>query len=262
MDNKIDNKTSDLAALLRDAADFRNAIGPLSELYEGLSVDGAYAIQLENINHRLNSGERVSGKKIGLTSLAMQEMFNVNEPDYGHLMESMDSSANPIAIESLMQPRVEGEIAFVLKESLAGPCISADDVISATSYVVAALEIVDSRIKDWNIKLVDTIADNASSGKYVLGKTRLLLSNVDLVNEEMELYKNGELCNKGSGRDVLGNPANCVAWLANKLSGYGVSLNKGELVLSGALSAAVNAQKGDFFEAKFSSLGSVAAKFE
>jgi len=227
-----------------------------------LSVEGAYAIQFENISHKLNGGERISGKKIGLTSLAMQEMFSVGEPDYGHLMESMDASSNPIATESLIQPRVEGEIAFVLKESLAGPGITADDVISATGYVIAALEIVDSRIKDWNIKLVDTIADNASSGKYVLGDEKLLLANIDLANEEMELFKNGELCNKGSGRDVMGNPALCVAWLANKLSGYGVWLNKGELVLSGALSAAVDAQKGDFFEAKFSSLGSVAAKFE
>jgi 2-keto-4-pentenoate hydratase len=149
-----------------------------------------------------------------------------------------------------------------LKEDVKGPNATVEDVLAATDYVVAALEIVDSRVKDWKIKLFDTVSDNASSGSYVLGAKKVAVSDIDLIAEQMTFYKNGEAINSGAGSAVLGNPAYCVAWLANKLWAYGVILGKGEVVLSGALSAAIAAEAGDTFKAEFSTLGAVEAKFE
>ena len=160
-----------------------------------------------------------------------------------------------------MQPKIEGEIAFVLKDDLAGGKVTAEDVRRATDYVVAAFEIVDSRVADWKIKLVDTVADNASSGRYVLGEKKMSLDEVDLPNVPMILTKNGEKAGEGRGSAVLGDPAEAVAWLANRLWGYGVTLKKGEVILSGAFSAAPEAGKGDEFTADFGPMGKVTAKF-
>jgi 2-keto-4-pentenoate hydratase len=261
----MDEKTIKLYAdRLYEALERRVSVGPLSAGLEGradVTIDDAYAIQLENVRRSLAAGARISGKKIGLTSKPMQEMLGVDEPDYGHLYDTMDLTGRPVPADSLLQPKVEGEIAFVLKEDIKGPDATAAGVLAATDYVVAALEIVDSRVKDWKIKLFDTVSDNASSGSYVLGSVRKAPAEIDLIAEEMHFFKNGAEVNSGTGAAVLGDPAFCVAWLANKLWAYGVILGKGEVVLSGALSAAVEAGAGDTFAAEFSTLGKVSAEF-
>lgn len=229
----------------------REGIMPLTEQIEGLTLKDAYSIQLEMIHKKVIQGDRISGKKIGLTSVAMQQLLKVDEPDYGHLLETMEIENYELNCSECIKPRVEAEVAFIMKKDLMGPNITIDDVIDATDYVVASLEVVDSRIKDWKIKLLDTIADNASSAKYVLGEKKRTLDEIDLPSVEMNFYKNGELINSGKGTDVLGNPAECVVWLVNKLSHFNIGLKKGEVVLSGALSAALDAEPGDEFEADF-----------
>ncbi|MDR3225989.1 MAG: 2-keto-4-pentenoate hydratase [Clostridiales Family XIII bacterium] len=258
MDEK---KISEYAARLYDALTNRVSISALSDELDSLDIDDAYAIQMENVKRGLAGGAKISGKKIGLTSKPMQEMLGVDEPDYGHLYESMDLTGKPVPADTLLQPKVEGEIAFILKEDIKGPDATVEDVLAATDYVVAALEIVDSRVKDWKIKLFDTVSDNASSGSYVLGAKKVPISEIDLIAEQMTFYKNGAEVNSGAGSAVLGNPAYCVAWLANKLWAYGVILGKGEVVLSGALSAAIEAAAGDTFKASFATLGEVTAEF-
>ncbi|MFJ7469543.1 2-keto-4-pentenoate hydratase [Peribacillus frigoritolerans] len=229
-----------------------------------LDVEDAYRIQLETIRRKTQAGLLISGKKIGLTSKAMQEVLGVDEPDYGHLLDVMEiENDGCISSLRLIQPKVEAEVAFILRKDLHGPHITVDDVIEATDYVVAAIEVVDSRVKDWEIKLPDTVADNASSGLYILGDSKIHLSEIDLPSIQMSLYKNGESINQGTGEEVLGNPATCVAWLANKLHRFKGSLNAGEVILSGALSAAIEAKPGDRFTADFGEkLGRVSVNFE
>jgi len=238
----------------------RKAITQLTEKAD-ISIDDAYAIQLENVRKVLEMGHTISGKKIGLTSEGIQKQLGVNEPDYGHLFAAMDCADGNVKTDALIQPKIEGELAFVLKADLSGGEVTAKDVREATDYVQAAFEIVDSRVADWKIKLQDTVADNASSGRYVLGGKKLHIDEVDLPSVEMKLYKNGEMIAEGTGAAVLGDPCIAVAWLANRLWGYGVTLKKGEVILSGAFSAAPAAEKGDVFEAEFSSFGKVSAAF-
>ena len=247
--------------MLYEAERTRTAIPPLTEMEETLDIDDAYAIQLANVERVVGEGHVISGKKIGLTSPGIQKQLGVDEPDYGHLFAAMDCADGNVPIDDLLQAKIEGEIAFVLKEDLAGGQVTADDVRAATDYVVAAFEIVDSRVADWKIKLVDTVSDNASSGRYVLGDRKIDLSEVDLPSVPMTLTKNGEVVGEGTGAAVLGDPAVAVAWLANRLWGYGVTLKKGEVILSGAFSAAPAAEKGDVFTADFGPMGSVTAKF-
>ncbi|WP_053363376.1 fumarylacetoacetate hydrolase family protein [Bacillus sp. FJAT-27251] len=249
--------------LLDDAYEKHESIPvPLSTQDPAMTIDDAYQIQLRRIEKATDEGSRITGKKIGLTSLAMQNLLGVDQPDYGHLFHSMEvPNGGTVSLSSLFQPKIEGEIAFVLKQDLTGPNVSVEDVLGATDYVVPAIEIVDSRIKDWKIKLVDTVADNASCGLYVLGTNKVKISDVDLKSVTMKLLKNNEVINEGSGTDVLGDPAFCVAWLANKLHEYGVSLKAGEVILSGALSAAVEAKPGDQFTASFSTLGEASVQF-
>ncbi|MGG1661977.1 2-keto-4-pentenoate hydratase [Brevibacillus sp. NRS-1366] len=251
-----------LADHLAQAETTRKGIEPFTEQYPNLSVKEAYEVQLVTIGHKLEAGQKVVGKKIGLTSLAMQQLLGVDQPDYGHLLDNMViENGNKIPFDRVLQPKVEGEIAFVLKKDLVGPNVKEADVLEATDYVLPALEIVDSRIADWKIKLQDTIADNASSGLYVLGGKPIPVNQVNLPQIGMVLYKNGEIVNSGIGAAALGNPATCVAWLANQLFEFGVTLKAGEVILSGALSAAVSAEPGDFFQARFAHLGEVSVKF-
>jgi 2-keto-4-pentenoate hydratase len=239
----------------------RKAVPPLTDQDPSLTIDDAYRIQLCNVRRALEMGHAVSGKKIGLTSAGIQQQFGVNEPDYGHLFAAMDCPDGRVDAAALIQPKIEGEIAFILKADLAGGRVSREDVLAATDYVVGAFEIVDSRVADWKIKLADTVSDNASSGRYVLGAKRLALSEADLPAVSMKLYKNGELAGEGTGAAVLGDPCVSVAWLANRLWTYGVTLKAGEVILSGAFSAAPPAKKGDVFRAEFSSFGTVEARF-
>jgi 2-keto-4-pentenoate hydratase len=227
-----------------------------------MTIDDAYAIQLKNVERHLAEGDRLVGMKIGLTSKGMQKLLGVDVPDYGHLTDRMlllEGQLCPAA--ELNQPKVEGELAFCLKKTLKGPGITLAHVYDATDYVVPALEIVDSRIKDWKIKLVDTIADNGSSARLVVGSRMTPIHQVDMRLTGMNLEKNGELVNSGTTAEVWGNPAAAVAWLANQLSAYGIELKAGSIVLAGALTAALPVQAGDTIRASFSGLGSVSVKF-
>ncbi|MEH7130286.1 2-keto-4-pentenoate hydratase [Neobacillus drentensis] len=256
------NKVKEYADILAEAETTRVGIAPLTSTDSDLTLKEAYNIQLENIHKKVLKGQKIVGKKIGLTSLAMQTLLGVDEPDYGHLLDTMViENGGRISIEQVLQPKVEAEIAFILKKDLRGPNLTALDVLQATEYIVPALEIVDSRVKDWKIKLADTVADNASSGFYVLGGKPTKVSDIDLELIGMAFSKNGELVNTGVGAAALGNPANCVAWLANKLSEFDIPLLAGEVILSGALSAAIKARVGDSFTARFAHIGQVSVHF-
>jgi len=253
----------DLAKQLYDAEKEHYQIPMLTVSNPGITLEDAYAIQLDNVSRKVAAGETVIGMKIGLTSKAMQNLLHVNEPDYGHLTDKMLLLEGEICpMGELIQPKVEGELAFCLKESLCGPGITIADVYHATDWVVPAIEIVDSRIKDWKITLCDTIADNGSSAKFVLGSHLTPIEKVDMRLTGMTLEKNGELINSGTCAEVLGNPAAAVAWLANKLSSFGIVLKAGTIVLAGALTAAHPATKDDSFTVSFHGMGSVAVKFK
>ncbi|MET3695769.1 2-keto-4-pentenoate hydratase [Bacillus oleivorans] len=255
-------KVHDFANQLAEAENARVGMTPITAQESEITVEEAYRIQLENIHKKLENGAKITGKKIGLTSLAMQKLLGVNEPDYGHLLDTMlIKNGGAVSVEHLLQPKVEGEIAFILKEELRGPNITTLDVLKATNYIVPAIEIVDSRIQDWKITLHDTVADNASSGLYVLGGKRTKIEDVDLKQVGMVLTKNGEVVNTGVGAAALGHPARCVAWLANKLSEFDISLKAGEVILSGALSAAIDVKAGDSFTARFAHIGEVSVDF-
>ncbi len=240
-----------LARRLDDAWENQTSIAPLTES-DGLAVEDSYAVQSRWTELRVARGETIAGRKIGLTSAAMQNMMNVNEPDYGSLWASRyfhaDSSGKAeVPTGIFIAPRVEGEIAFLMAEPLSGENITAEDVFDTTEALAVSVEVVDSRITDWKIKLADTIADNASYGGYTLGPWNEDLATEDLRTLGMIVSKNGESVIEAVGAAALGNPANGVAWLARKLHSFGVSLNPGDVVLSGSLGGAVDAKKGDSF---------------
>lgn len=252
----------ELAAALAQAESERQPIAPFTDAYPEMTPEEAYSIQLAVLARKLQQGQRVVGKKIGLTSKAIQQMFGVNQPDYGHLLDTMAiADGGDAPMSRLLQPKVESEIAFVLKRDLQGPGLTAADVLAATDYVVPALEIIDSRIRDWKIKLADTIADNASSGLFVVGTNKTKVDNLDLRLIGMALEKNGELALTAAGAAVLGHPANAVAWLANRMAELGVSARAGEVMLSGSLAAALPVAQGDVVTAHFAQLGTVSVRF-
>lgn len=251
------------AAALLEAEKTKQPIVPLTSSSESISVDEAYGIQLEQIRHKVQNGAVIVGKKIGLTSKAMQDMFGVHEPDYGHILEDMVyQNGDTIRLDQYIQPKIEMEFSFMLKKDLKGPEVSVDDVIEAVDYVVPSMEIVDSRITDWQIKYEDTVADNGSSAGAVLSENKFELSSLDLPSIAINVYKNGELIDSATGSAVLGNPLRAVAWLANAVGRYGVTLNAGEVILSGAVSKAIPIEDGDEFKAEFDNMGSVSAKFK
>lgn len=259
----MSSKIQHFAAKLAEAETTCVGIDPLTYTDPDITVNEAYHIQLENIKKKVSEGRKIIGKKIGLTSVAVQNLLGVNEPDYGHLLDTMIiENGGTIFCETMIQPKIEGEIAFILKDDLKGPNITVLDVLQATDYVVPALEIVDSRIQDWKIKLQDTVADNASSGFYVLGGKPTKIEDINLELIGMALYQNGEVANTGVGAAALGNPAACVAWLANRLADYDIPLKAGEVLLSGALSGMVVAKPGDTFTARFAHLGQVSVNFK
>ena len=223
----------------------------------------AYAVQRETARRRIARGEKQVGMKVGLTSEAMQRMLGVDEPDFGHLFDSMRvADGGTFSIAELLQPRIEGEIAVVLKDALRGPGVTDNDVRDACDYVAPALEIIDSRIRDWRISLSDTIADNGSSARFVLGSARVSADALDLGAAAMTLEKNGAVVGSGLGSAVLGSgPFRAVAWLANTLASAGLVLEPGYIVLPGALSAAIPIAAGDTIRAEFAGLGAVSVSF-
>ncbi len=239
-----------LARRLDEAWENREPIAPLTES-DGLAVDQSYAVQSRWTGMRLERGEGLVGRKIGLTSPAMQEQMGVNEPDYGSLWASryFPATAGRVEIpaDAFLQPRVEGEIAFLIGRPLEGTSVTPQEVLVATEALAIAVEVVDSRIEDWRIKLPDTIADNASYGGFTLGPWSRALRETDLRTLGMLIHQNGQPVVQAIGAAALGSPARAVAWLANKLTSFGVRLEPGDIVLSGALGRATPAQKGDVF---------------
>ena len=237
-------------------------LDPLSSRHPDITIEDAYAIQQRLIARRLDAGERVVGKKIGVTSQAVMNMLGVFQPDFGILLDGMVyNEGQPIEARTLIQPKAEGEIAFVLKKDLMGPGVTAADVMAATEGVMACFEIVDSRIRDWKIKIQDTVADNASCGVFVLGDRLVDPRDVDLATCGMVLEKNGEIVATGAGAAALGHPANAVAWLANTLGRLGMGLKAGEVVLSGSLGIMVPVQAGDSLRVTIGGIGGCSVRF-
>jgi 2-oxopent-4-enoate/cis-2-oxohex-4-enoate hydratase len=240
----------------------RRTVAPLSDREPGITIDDAYRIQQRMIARRLARGETIVGKKIGVTSKAVQAMVGVDRPDFGQLTSGMAyEEGGDVPLGGLIQPKVEAEVAFVLKRDLRGPGITAIDVISATDYVSPCFEIVDSRITDWKIKIQDTIADNASCGVYVIGKARKKPTELDLTLAGMVLEKNGELFDTAAGAAVQGGPVNAVVWLANTLGELSIPFLAGEVILSGSQSSLIPAIAGDCLTCSVGGLGSCKIRF-
>lgn len=240
----------------------KQPVAPLRERSPEITIEDAYRIQERFVARRVAAGETIIGKKIGATSKPVQEFLGVYQPDFGMLLSGMVyQEGDTIPLDTLIQPKAEAELAFVLKADLKGPGITAMDVIRATDYVLPCFEIVDSRISAWNIKIQDTVADNASCGVYVLGKTQGDPRQLDITLAGMVLEKNGELFSTGCGAAVQGSPANAVAWLANTLGELGIPFKAGEIILSGSQSALVPVVDGDELVCTVGGLGSCRVKF-
>jgi 2-keto-4-pentenoate hydratase len=247
--------------LARAAAD-RRPIEPLTDRHPELLIDDAYAIQTRVIQDRLDDGRQIVGRKIGLTSRPMQQLLGVEEPDYGVLLDDMMvEDGDVIDLGTLLQPRVEAELAFVMERDLAGPGVTTANALAAIGGVFPAIEVVDSRIADWRIRLVDTVADNASSGLLVMGGRLRKVTELDLRLVGVVVSRGGALIDTGAGAAALGNPARCVAWLANKLAAFGATLRAGDVVLPGAVHRMVPVRAGDVFRAEYAHLGAVTARF-
>lgn len=250
------------AEALRTAEQDRAPIAPLRESWPGLDVVDAYEIQLENIRRRLDAGVSVHGHKVGLSSEAMQQMMGVSEPDYGHLLSDMAlDPERPVSVGAYCTPRVEVEVAFVLGERLPGEGCTEDDVLAATAAVAPAIELIDSRIADWDIRIGDTIADNASSAGYVLGEERVGPAERNLTSIDARLLCNSEQVAEGRSDAVLGNPVTAVAWLARKVADFGVTLEAGHVILPGSVHRAIDVRPGEEYEAVFDGLGTVRLSF-
>jgi len=254
-----DTWADELYAALRE----RRTVPPLIARDPSLTIDDAYAISLGALARRQADGERVVGKKIGVTSKAVQDMLGVHQPDFGFLTDRMWIAGETIdiAAHGLIQPRAEAEIAFLLKSDLNGPGITAEDVLAATESIAPCFEIVDSRIQDWKIGIVDTVADNASCGVFVIGDTRADPRDFDLPALHVTVTKNGQPLSEGYGAAVQGSPLQAVAWLANTLGEYGVTLDAGDVILSGSLVPLEPAKPGDVFEMELHGIGRCAARF-
>ena len=251
-----------LAQELHQAMRQRKTLAPVSERFPDVTIEDAYQISQRFLSLRLGEGEKVVGKKIGLTSKVVQDMLGVHQPDFGFLTDAMqyESGAAIPFEQSLIQAKSEGEIAFVLKQDLVGPNITPADVLSATDYVAACFEIVDSRIDNWQIKIQDTIADNASCGVFVMGDKADPI-DVDFENCKMVIRNKGKIVAEGQGSAALGSPLNCVAWLANALAEYQVPLKAGEVILSGSLAAMIPCQFDDDMQMEIEGIGQASYRF-
>ena len=251
-----------LAARLREAEQSRRTIAPVRNEISPDDAAIAYAVQRANVDARCAKGERIVGRKIGLTSPAVQRQLGVDQPDFGTLFASMAYGDNePMSLSSLIQPKVEAEIALVLERDLTEDRHTFADLIGATAYALAAIEVVDSRIEKWDIRFVDTVADNASSAMFVLGSRPVLLRDLDLAGCAMTLSQDGEVLSRGAGSACLGNPLNAAAWLADRMVQLGTPLRAGDVVLTGALGPMVAVTRPGTFTTQIEGLGSVRATF-
>ena len=248
---------------LFDAMTMRTTIAPLTTQAPDITIDDAYLISRRFLERRLATGERVVGTKIGVTSKAVMTMLNVHQPDFGYLTDTMmfATGAEVPASRTLIAPRAEGEIAFILKKDLCGPGVTNADVIRATDFVMPCFEIVDSRITDWKIKIQDTIADNASCGVVVLGDRAIKPTAVDLSTCGIVVSLNGEIISTGAGAAALGSPVNCITWLANTLGARGVTLKAGEVILSGSLVPLQPVKPGDNMHMAIGGIGQCSVRF-
>ena len=257
---------STMAESLRRALSERRPIPPLRDSVVGLDIvfraELAYRVQQFNVDYALSAGRRVVGRKIGLTSQAVQQQNGVDQPDFGTLLDDMIYGDNEVVpMTRLLQPKVEGEIALVLAKDLSHPHPTWIDIVSATAYVLPAIEIVDSRIAEWKIAFFDTVADNASSGLVVVGGTPRKLEGLDLRDCQMEMKMGDEVVSRGYGANCLGHPLNAAVWLARKMASLQQPLKAGDLILTGALGPMVAAKGGDRFEMQISGMGAVAVHF-
>ncbi|WP_233808422.1 2-keto-4-pentenoate hydratase [Paraburkholderia sp. HP33-1] len=250
------------ASALREAETTRT---PIPAVRNRIALDDmatAYAVQQANVDARVAAGERIVGRKIGLTSLAVQAQLGVDQPDFGALFAGRAyGDSQPMPLASLIQPKIEAEIALVLKHDLTHEKHTFADIINASAYALAAIEVVDSRIQNWDIRFVDTVADNASSALFVLGSRPVSLADVDLVAAAMTLERGGEVLSRGSGAACLGNPLNAAVWLADRMAQLGTPLRAGDVVLTGALGPMVAVTQPGIYTARIEGLGSVRANF-
>ncbi|HEY3920080.1 MAG TPA: fumarylacetoacetate hydrolase family protein [Stellaceae bacterium] len=258
----MSDEIEEAALRLRAAGETHKACPPIRDLIAADDVARAYAVQEINTKHWLASGRRLVGRKIGLTAVAVQKQLGVDQPDFGLLFADMLAAEDhAIPFAELMQPKVEAEVAVVLKKPLARERHSVADIADATDFVCAAIEIVGSRIANWDIKLADTIADNASSSHFVLGAQKKRLADVDLVNCAMTMTRRGETVSTGAGSACMGNPLNAAAWLADAMVKYGRPLRAGDVIMTGALGPMAAVEPGDVVEARIEGLGQVRATF-
>ena len=240
----------------------RTPVDPLTDREPAITVQDAYQIQLRMIQRRVDAGETIVGKKIGVTSKVVMDMLKVDQPDFGQMTSGMVfSEGEAIRADSMIAPRAEAEVAFILKSDLMGPGVTAADVLRATDFVVPCFEIVDSRIRDWRILIQDTVADNASCGVLTLGGVRRSPRQLDLALAGMVLEKNGEVISTSTGAAVQGSPVNAVAWLANTLGRLGISLKAGEIILSGSQSPLIPVKAGDSLYCSVGGLGGTSVRF-
>jgi 2-oxopent-4-enoate/cis-2-oxohex-4-enoate hydratase len=240
----------------------RQVLEPLTNRHADITIEDAYHIQQRMLSRRLAAGEKVVGKKIGVTSAAVMNLLGVRQPDFGYMLDGMIyNEGESIPMDTLIQPKAEGEIAFVMKHDLMGPGVTAADVLAATEGVMTCFEIVDSRIRDWKIKIQDTVSDNASCGVFVLGDRLVDPREVDLATCGMVLEKNGEISCTGAGAATLGNPVNAMVWLTNTLGRLGIPLKAGEVVLSGSLGPMIPVKAGDNLRVTIGGIGGCSVRF-
>lgn len=256
------NFIQEAANQLLKASNTSTPCKPVRSLIGETSQETAYAVQNLISESRLSQGAKSVGKKIGLTSLKVQQQLGVDQPDFGMLFDDMQvENGGSLSVSKTMQPKAEAEIAFVLKKDIASIEPSMDELKQAIDYAVAAIEIVGSRVENWDIKITDTIADNASASHFVLGEVKKQLHEIDLINCEMQLFKNNQLVSEGTGAACLGSPLNAALWLAKKMVEMGNPLQAGDIILSGALGPMVNVEAGDQFLASIEGLGNVKINF-
>lgn len=259
----LDEQTcASLAEELWKAECAASPVTPLTERYDGLDQDDSYGIQAAVAHIRTGLGHRVVGKKIGLTSQAMQEMAGVREPDFGLLFDVMEAvDGEDLDLDTLIAPMVEPEIAIVLRKPLEGPRVTPRQVLAAIDFIAPAIEIVDSRLADWKIRWHDTVADNGSSSRFVLADRAYSPHGVDFESMSVVVERNGRVEATGAMREVLGNPLRSVGWLVAKLSTHGLGLQAGDVVLPGSPCRALRVQPGDRFRADFGAMGAVTLGF-
>jgi len=257
------DKLGQIAQILADAYVSKQAVAPPIAADPNLTIDEAYAIQLQQVKARCQAGAMIKGYKVGLTSKAMQDQLGVDQPDFGHLMDDMfHLERTPIDAGDYLQPKVEPEIAFVMGKELTGPGVNVAEAMRAVDFVLPSLELIDSRVKDWKITIVDTIADNASSAGVILGSKPTPLRKVDLTSVACDMIIDSQVVATGVGSAVLGSPITALVWLANTLGARGISFNPGDVILPGSVTASQPVRAGSVAHAEFAGLGSVTAVFD